>query len=284
MSKKLIFKVVAGNLSGDEFIFEDQGAYIIGRSKNCALQIPNDKDMRISRRHLLLLLDQENARIRDLGSKNGTLVNGTKIPPGTLTEPPGIETPVDQILKPGDEISIGETTWKVELPSTTEEEVIPLVDSTPLIKESPAPPPMTEASAEESPETQISPEPEDTIQKEEPPHPTPLPPQTQVSDSTLKLAQINKGKKIDLPIKSPSTLKIKEKKPPVPVPTNLKVLPPTTPKGKISAPPPPVLEPELPTIIMDQEELDTLENIDDTKFKPPEKKRQTNFTLKPLKK
>ena len=283
MSKKLIFKVIAGNLLGDEFIFEDQGAYIIGRSRNCALQIPNEKDMRISRRHLLLLLDQENARIRDLGSKNGTIVNGKKIPPGTLTKHPEIETPVDQVLKPGDVISIGETTWKVELPPDTEqEEEIPLVDTIQVMKEPSIAPDMSKDSTKEPPEAPIFLGLKEA-RKQVKAVTTPIPSKSPISNSTLKLAPLNQEKKIELPIESTPILKIKEKEPPVPVPTTLKVLPPTTPKGKMPAPPP-VLEPELPTIIMDQKELDKLENIDDTKFRPPERKRQTNFTIKPLKK
>lgn len=63
---------------------------IIGRRQDCDLCIPL---MNVSRRHCEINQDEGTLKVRDLGSKNGTFVNGTKID----------ETEVNQ----GDHISVG---------------------------------------------------------------------------------------------------------------------------------------------------------------------------------
>ena len=339
MVKKLILKVIAGNHLGEEFIFEEQGAYIIGRSKCCALQIPNDQDMRISRQHLLLLFDSEKTRIRDLGSKNGTTLNETELPPGEITENPEEETPEDKILHPGDKVSIGNTEFLIELPAEPDEQTVPLVEDSASAQEK-APATITEPEEQIIPILEdIVPEPEEMpspilleniIKKSPMPSPVlegeptkemPLPadaPQTLKGDpddtptlpiKTLPPKDVEKSAVIldkkpeenQAPIPHPAipqkekpvfeikpkeVLKIKEKKPPVLVPTKLKVLSPETPKGNPSAQPPSrkILEPELPTIVMDQDELGNLKQIDDTKLQPPEKKRKVTFTVRPAEK
>lgn len=125
MAEEVIFKIIEGGLAGEEFVFEEKGLCLIGRSADCALQIPKEKDMKISRRHCLLILDPPHVRIRDLGSRNGTTVNGELLDPGTVTEVPERMTPVDRILKDGDIISIGETVLSLEVPSEKPPMVIP---------------------------------------------------------------------------------------------------------------------------------------------------------------
>lgn len=125
MSDEVIFKIIEGSLTGEEFVFEEKGLCLIGRSADCALQIPKEKDMKISRRHCLLILDPPNVRIRDLGSRNGTTVNGELLDSGSITDQPDKMTPVDRILKDGDVISIGETVLALEVPSEKPPQVIP---------------------------------------------------------------------------------------------------------------------------------------------------------------
>ena len=117
MSEEVIFKIIEGGLAGEEFVFDEKGLCLIGRSADCALQIPKEKDMRISRRHCLLILEPPNVRIRDLGSRNGTTVNDELLDSGAVSDDPSKMSPVDRILKNGDIISIGETVLKLEVPS-----------------------------------------------------------------------------------------------------------------------------------------------------------------------
>ncbi len=337
MIKKLTLKVIAGNHFGEEFVFEEEGAYIIGRSKYCALQIPNDQDMRISRQHLLLLFDSEKTRVRDLGSKNGTLINEISLQPGEITEHPETETIEDKELHPGDKVSIGNTVFLVEatdedkstppssIPIIEEEEEIipmveesnaesnnipspiPLVDSS-VIKRTPVPPPVIEgeptkempipsdnsltegSDPDDTPTLPIKKMPKIDVEKQsvtlsakdlETP-PTPLKKEIDEKQKQIQHPQIPQKEKPVFELKPKESLKITEKEPPVPVPTKLKILPPESLKGDPSAQPKqrPVLEPELPTIVMDQNELEDIEKIDDTILQPPEKERKTSFTVK----
>ena len=117
MSDEVIFRAIDGALKDEEFVFEENGLCLIGRSGDCALQIPREKDMRISRRHCLLIINPPKIRIRDLGSRNGTFVNGEALPAGTLGDVPEQMTPHDRVLTHGDKVNIGETSFEVLIPS-----------------------------------------------------------------------------------------------------------------------------------------------------------------------
>ncbi len=120
MSDEVIFRAIDGALKDEEFVFEDNGLCLIGRSADCALQIPREKDMRISRRHCLLILNPPKIRIRDLGSRNGTFVNGEALPAGTLGEVPEQMSPHDFVLNHGDKVNIGATDFEILIPSQQE--------------------------------------------------------------------------------------------------------------------------------------------------------------------
>lgn len=66
---------LAGPLLGKFFPLQE-GTTIIGRSPNADIAI---NDSRVSRKHLEVTVDRENVKIKDLGSTNGTFVNGEKI-------------------------------------------------------------------------------------------------------------------------------------------------------------------------------------------------------------
>jgi pSer/pThr/pTyr-binding forkhead associated (FHA) protein len=117
MSDEVIFRAINGALKDEEFVFEENGLCLIGRSRDCALQIPKEKDMRISRRHCLLIINPPKIRIRDLGSRNGTYVNGEQAPAGTLGDVPEQMSPQDIVLNNGDKVSIGETEFEILIPS-----------------------------------------------------------------------------------------------------------------------------------------------------------------------
>ncbi len=72
---------------------------ILGRRQDCDLCIPL---MVVSRRHCQLKKQEDALFVRDLGSKNGTFVNGKKIE--------------DQMpLNPGDYIQIGPLTFTIQI-------------------------------------------------------------------------------------------------------------------------------------------------------------------------
>ncbi len=76
-------------------VFHLDGDHLImGRSTDCHITI---EDMNVSRRHAELLLTSQGYQIQDLGSKNGTFVNGKLV---NSFSP----------LSPGDEVMLGSTT------------------------------------------------------------------------------------------------------------------------------------------------------------------------------
>ena len=70
---------LAGPIAGRRYKLAD-GEYIIGRRSDCQIFVP---DMRVSRQHARLWQDGEAWQIEDLGSNNGTFVNGTKVQTAT---------------------------------------------------------------------------------------------------------------------------------------------------------------------------------------------------------
>ncbi len=72
---KVRLKVLTGGSQGKELKLKE-GEFLIGRSDSCHLRPKSDA---ISRKHCVLFVDPKHVRVRDLKSRNGTLVNGEKI-------------------------------------------------------------------------------------------------------------------------------------------------------------------------------------------------------------
>ena len=70
---------LAGPIAGRRYKLAD-GEYIIGRRSDCQIFVP---DMRVSRQHARLWQDGDAWQIEDLGSNNGTFVNGVKVQSAT---------------------------------------------------------------------------------------------------------------------------------------------------------------------------------------------------------
>jgi pSer/pThr/pTyr-binding forkhead associated (FHA) protein len=119
MPAKVILEVLSGPIQGQVFPFDRHDTLLFGRDKDCHARIL--KDAQVSRHHFLLEVNPPAARLRDLGSLNGTFVNGAKCGGRAKQERPEDATgrtfpEVD--LKHGDRISVGSTTIAVaiELP------------------------------------------------------------------------------------------------------------------------------------------------------------------------
>jgi predicted component of type VI protein secretion system len=92
-------RVLSGPHAGERIPVQ-RGKLLIGREEDCHLRPDSEF---VSRHHCVLLLDDYTLRIRDLGSKNGTFVNGRRIGSG------------DTILLHDDMISIGEMICQIDL-------------------------------------------------------------------------------------------------------------------------------------------------------------------------
>lgn len=73
---------------------EVHGEVFIGRSPSCTISL---EDAKVSRKHVRLAIEDGQARVSDLGSRNGTLVNGEKLE-------------AELVLLPGDRLQVGDST------------------------------------------------------------------------------------------------------------------------------------------------------------------------------
>lgn len=84
---------------------------VIGRREDCDLRIPLTE---VSRKHCRLVIGGDNVRIEDLGSSNGTLVNGQRIQESTLN--------------PGDYLQVGPVVFAVQVNGEpAESDIVPAV-------------------------------------------------------------------------------------------------------------------------------------------------------------
>ena len=102
---RVTLNVVAGPQTGRAFSFDEHDTFMIGRSEDAHLCLPQDRFF--SRHHCILEIAPPQAFLRDLGSTNGTFVNGMRV-----------ET---AHLKSGDRIQGGETVLEVDVSAGIED-------------------------------------------------------------------------------------------------------------------------------------------------------------------
>jgi pSer/pThr/pTyr-binding forkhead associated (FHA) protein len=90
--------VVQGRPAGKSLIFSP-GDYYLGRGGECQIRINSDW---VSRQHCVLRVTETEVILRDLGSRNGTLVNGVLVTG---------ERPLAQ----GDHIQIGPLVFQLQI-------------------------------------------------------------------------------------------------------------------------------------------------------------------------
>jgi len=117
---KVILRVAKGALKEQEYVFSDRTHCILGRAEDCDIQVPLDQDHAdVSRHHCLFDLDPPAIRVRDLGSRNGTYVNGEKIGQRPIqldsSESGILPHSTTQALKPGDVVRVGSTVIRVDV-------------------------------------------------------------------------------------------------------------------------------------------------------------------------
>jgi predicted component of type VI protein secretion system len=125
MNLKLL--VVQGKPAGKTLLF-GPGDYYLGRGPECNIRFNSDW---VSRQHCLLRVQGDGAVLRDLGSRNGTLVNGQLLSG-------------DHRLASGELIQIGQVVFEVSLagpaagmPTVQPGEIIRPPDQDSAIKEPP---------------------------------------------------------------------------------------------------------------------------------------------------
>ena len=101
MRAKLL--VVQGRPEGKSLVFP-AGEYVFGRGAECHIRPNSDW---VSRQHCMLRVTADAVFVRDLGSRNGTLVNGVRV----LGE---------RRLGPGDQLQVGPLVFELQLDEVTQ--------------------------------------------------------------------------------------------------------------------------------------------------------------------
>jgi pSer/pThr/pTyr-binding forkhead associated (FHA) protein len=87
---------------------------VLGRREDCDLRIPLAE---VSRKHCRLIADEDTLKLEDLGSSNGTYVNGQRVQ--------------EAMLNPGDTVTIGPVSFVVQINGVPAEEDIQLETANP---------------------------------------------------------------------------------------------------------------------------------------------------------
>ena len=116
MSDRVILSIEAGPAKGRQFVFDEHDTFLVGRTDRCHVKLP--KDPFVSRHHFMLEIAPPRARLRDLGSLNGTFVNGKRYGgSAAIEDAPREYEPVyaEVDLADGDHVQVGETVFLIEL-------------------------------------------------------------------------------------------------------------------------------------------------------------------------
>jgi pSer/pThr/pTyr-binding forkhead associated (FHA) protein len=101
----LKLRVIQGKPAGKMLVFRPGGDYFLGRGDECHVRFNSDW---VSRQHCLVRVRDTGAVLRDLGSRNGTLING-------------LVCEGEQTLSDGDQVQVGPLTFEVMLESSAVE-------------------------------------------------------------------------------------------------------------------------------------------------------------------
>ncbi len=106
-----------GGPLGQSYRFDDRVQCVVGRADDCEIQLPSDSlHFDVSRHHCAFEIEPPIIRVRDLGSLNGTYVNGQRIGQRLFWQAPAdlnVRLFADYGLKDGDIVKIGGTTFEV---------------------------------------------------------------------------------------------------------------------------------------------------------------------------
>ncbi len=111
METTITLIVTRGPLTGQRYAFDKPTTCVVGRARDCTIALPFEAEhLDVSRHHCQLEISPPDVRVRDLGSLNGTFVNGRKIGQreGPMV-PPDADGDSSQAveLSVGDEIQLG---------------------------------------------------------------------------------------------------------------------------------------------------------------------------------
>jgi pSer/pThr/pTyr-binding forkhead associated (FHA) protein len=107
MADTVRLTVVTGPHVGRRFCFRGASNCVVGRAPECDLRFfGTERDRRVSRHHCELVIDAPMLLVHDLGSTNGTYLNGHRLATGpeTLSK-----------SRSGDVVTVGGTSFQVDM-------------------------------------------------------------------------------------------------------------------------------------------------------------------------
>ncbi len=112
MTATVSLVITQGKLSGQRYVYDAPAICIMGRQADCHVRLPSDADhAQVSRYHCSLNINPPRIQVSDLGSGNGTFVNGQKI--GQLVS--AVDRSSGYELKHGDQLQLGYTVFTVAI-------------------------------------------------------------------------------------------------------------------------------------------------------------------------
>ncbi len=124
---KVIFTVAGGSHSGKQFVFSSPAHCLAGRAEDCSVRLAGAfEDCMVSRHHCQIDVNPPLVHVRDLGSRNGTYINGQRIGrrDTDLALNPEHDTAVitrDYEVHDGDELRLGPVPFRVTISPKPEE-------------------------------------------------------------------------------------------------------------------------------------------------------------------
>ena len=125
MKANITLTISDGAHRGAEYRLENRETFVIGRDYDCDLRLPNYAEFRtVSRRHCLLGVTTTSIWLRDLGSRNGTYLNGKQIDTAefwSFSDDQLLRSCADYELKDGDEFVLGSVAFRARIHAPLEE-------------------------------------------------------------------------------------------------------------------------------------------------------------------
>ncbi|MGI9060566.1 MAG: protein kinase domain-containing protein [Ktedonobacteraceae bacterium] len=118
MAGKITFTITTEDKKVEKKVYEEHDTLIFGRNDDCHVCLPDDTYL--SRQHFILEINPPDVRFRDVGSRNGTYVNGVKYGGRARDETPeeGAKHKHPQVdLHDGDELRAGKTYFRLHVES-----------------------------------------------------------------------------------------------------------------------------------------------------------------------
>jgi len=118
MPATVSLQLVHGNIGREAFSFDRRTTFLLGRGRDCGFRMPV-KEVEyqvISRYHCMFDINPPFIQIRDLGSLNGTYVNGRRLAAREAKENgerSAAYLPLERVLRDGDEVRIGPAVFRV---------------------------------------------------------------------------------------------------------------------------------------------------------------------------